>query len=51
MTDQELIAEARRAGPVLRARPGDVDRLAGWLLAELADRLEDRATDPDRPPV
>lgn len=40
MTDQELIAEALRIGPELRSRgPGDLDRLAGWLLTELATRL------------
>lgn len=40
MNDQELIAEARRAGAELRRRPGDLDRLAGTLLAEMADRLD-----------
>lgn len=38
--DRNLIAEARRIGPVLRARTSDQDRLAGWLLAELADLAE-----------
>ena len=42
MTDEEMIAEARRVGAELRCRPGDLDRLAGWLLAGMADRLEDR---------
>jgi hypothetical protein len=43
MTDEELIAEARRVGYLLRRCSGDVDRLAGALLAELADRLDGRA--------
>ena len=43
MTDEELIARAREAGAELRRRPGDLDRLAGTLLAELADRLDGRA--------
>lgn len=43
MTDQELIAEARRIGPVLRGRPGDLDRYAGWLMLEAAHRLDGRA--------
>ena len=38
--NKRLIADARRIGPVLRARTGDQDRLAGWLLAELADLAE-----------
>jgi hypothetical protein len=42
VNDQELAARAREAGAELRRRPGDLDRLAGWLLAELADRLESR---------
>ena len=42
MNDQELIAEARRVGYLLSRCSGDVDRLAGALLAELADRLEGR---------
>ena len=40
MNEQELIAEARRVGDELRRRPGDLDRLAGALLRELAARLE-----------
>lgn len=43
MNDQELAARAREVGAVLRLRPGDLDRLAGALLAELADRLDARA--------
>jgi len=39
VTDEELIAAAREVGAELRRRPGDLDRLAGWLLAELAARL------------
>lgn len=39
MTDEELIAEALRIAPALKASPGDRERLAGWLLAELATRL------------
>ena len=38
--DRHLIAEARRIGPALRAGTSDRDRLAGWLLAELADLAE-----------
>jgi hypothetical protein len=37
MTDKELIDKARAVGVELRACPGDRDRLAGWLLKELAD--------------
>ena len=40
MNEQELVAEARRVGDELRRRPGDLDRLAGALLRELAARLE-----------
>ena len=49
MNDQELAAQARRVGIELRARAGrvaaggDRDRYAGWLLKELADRLDARA--------
>ena len=39
-TDRDNIAEARRIGPLLRASSGDRDKLAGWLLAELADLAE-----------
>ena len=39
-SDRDLIKQAREVGPVLRARSGDTDRLAGWLLAELADLAE-----------
>jgi hypothetical protein len=38
--DRDVIAQAREVGPGLRAATGDRDRLAGWLLLELADRLE-----------
>jgi hypothetical protein len=38
-----LIARARELGPALRASSGDRDRLAGWLLAELADLAEQLA--------
>ena len=41
MTDQELIDRAREVAPRLSRRRGDVDRLAGALLAELAGRLAD----------
>ena len=44
--DRSIIARARQLGPTLRARNGDRDRLAGWLLAELADLAERLA--PDR---
>jgi hypothetical protein len=50
--DREVIARARELGPVLRASSGDRDRLAGWLLAELAglaERLgQEDGTDEDR---
>ncbi|HEY3652362.1 MAG TPA: hypothetical protein VGL33_30640 [Streptosporangiaceae bacterium] len=45
MNDQELIARAREVGLELRRRPGDLDRLAGTLLRELAARLEWHAAD------
>jgi hypothetical protein len=38
--ERQLIAKAREIGPVLRASAGDRDRLAGWLLAEVADLAE-----------
>lgn len=38
--DRQLVARAREVGPALRASSGDRDRLAGWLLAELADLAE-----------
>lgn len=38
--DQQLITMARDLGPTLRARTGEPDRLAGWLLKELADLAE-----------
>ena len=43
MTDEELIAKAREVGARLLGRPGDLERLGGGLLKELADRLEGRA--------
>jgi hypothetical protein len=49
MNDQELAARAREVGLELRRRPGDLDRLAGTLLRELADRLDGQAAD-DQPP-
>jgi hypothetical protein len=42
VNDQELIAEAREVSDKLRLRLGDLDRLAGLLLAELADRPDGR---------
>jgi len=39
-TDRQIIAQARELGPALRASTGDRDRLAGWLLKELADLAE-----------
>lgn len=42
MTDEELIAEARRGGAELLRRPGAPDRYYGGLLKELADRLDSR---------
>jgi hypothetical protein len=42
MTEEELIARSREVGAELRRRPGDLDRLAGALLAELAERLDSR---------
>jgi hypothetical protein len=41
--DKLIIRHARDLGPELRAAASDRDRLAGWLLAELADRLEQLA--------
>jgi hypothetical protein len=38
--DLDNIARAREVGPALRASTGDRDRLAGWLLKELADLAE-----------
>ena len=38
--DRELIARAREVGPGLRASNSDRDRLAGWLLAEMASAIE-----------
>jgi hypothetical protein len=38
--DRDLIAMARALGPALRAMSGEQDRLAGWLLKELADLAE-----------
>lgn len=40
MNDEELVARAREVGDRMRRRPGDLDRLAGALLAELADRVD-----------
>ena len=39
-TDRDLITRAREVGPALRDSSSDRDRLAGWLLAELADLAE-----------
>ena len=38
--DRDLITEARRMSAILRAREGDTDRLAGWLIDALADLAE-----------
>ena len=38
--DRWTIAKAREVGPALRAASSDRDRLAGWLLKELADIAE-----------
>jgi hypothetical protein len=38
--DRQLITRAREVGPALRASTSDRDRLAGWLLKELADLAE-----------
>ena len=38
--DRALIARAHDIGPGLRASGSDRDRLAGWLLAELAGLAE-----------
>jgi hypothetical protein len=42
LTDHErdLITRAREVGPALRSGSTDRERLAGWLLAELADLAE-----------
>ena len=47
MNDQELAAEVRRVGDILRRRPGDLGKLAGWLLKEQADRRAAAAQDID----
>ena len=39
-TDRQLVTQAREIGPELRASTSDRDRLAGWLLKELADLAE-----------
>jgi hypothetical protein len=39
--DRAIIDLAREIGPAFRVRAGDRERLAGWLLKELAD-LADR---------
>jgi hypothetical protein len=46
-SDLALIARARQAGPALRAQPSDRERLAGWLLAELASLAERLTCDED----
>jgi hypothetical protein len=43
--DKSVIARAREVGPALRASTSDHDRLAGWLLAELADLAERLASE------
>jgi hypothetical protein len=47
MTDEELINRACEVGAALLRRPGDLDRLAGGLLAELAGRLAARPAPRD----
>ena len=47
MTDEELIAKAREVGARLLGRPGDLERLGGGLLKELAHRLEGRVGKED----
>lgn len=44
--DRDLIDRARELGPALRASNSDRDRLAGWLLAELANLAERLAGQP-----
>lgn len=44
--DLHLIDRAREVGPALRASTSDRDRLAGWLLKELADLAERLAAAP-----
>jgi hypothetical protein len=43
VNDEELITRDREVGARLLRRPGDLDRLAGGLLKESADRLEELA--------
>ena len=43
---RDLIARARETGRPLRADKNDRVRLAGWLLAEMADELEARIAPP-----
>lgn len=42
MTDEELIAEARRLSPAYRHGGNVRDKHVGWVLLEMADRLEAR---------
>ena len=44
-SDRDLIKQAREIGPALRSSNSDRDRLAGWLLSELADLAERLAAD------
>ena len=46
MNDEELIARAREVWAEMRFSPSDRERLAAWLLKELADRLEEPAAEP-----
>jgi hypothetical protein len=45
VNDQELAARAREVGARLLGLPGDLERLGGGLLIELADRLDGQACD------
>jgi hypothetical protein len=38
--DRQIVARAAQLGPALRASSSDRDRLAGWLLAEMAAIIE-----------
>lgn len=47
LTDEEIIAMARKVSKELRGRRGDFDRFAGWLMDWMADQLEGRPAAPE----
>ena len=50
MKDEELIAQAREIGPALRASTDLGIQRAGWVLKEIADRLEQVTASGDDQP-